>query len=129
VPFVSKSLNSRLGPFGEPAQKTTTWANREFSPIAVSTEVNDPVYAEINRLGIKVSRPTIKIGGKATDEEATRRLVQIAMPEVKEQVRRIITSPYYASLKTDELKKELLQEKMNKTRAFQRKLFVIEENK
>jgi hypothetical protein len=129
IPFLSKTVEPRLRAFGEPAQKPGTVISRLLSPVPISKETKDPVYDELSRLGMTIGRPTMNIGGKKVDQETIRRLTEAAMPEVRKMALMIITSPLYQNLKDDEMKKKVLSSFMNRTRAFQRQLFILKENK
>lgn len=125
IPGMTQQVSARLGPFGETSQRAGTPLSRMFSPVPMSKAIDDPVYKELDRLGIRISTPMLTVKGEKAPREDQRRLIQAAMPDVKAAVLRIIGTPYYKAM-PDENKKKFLESQMNKTRAFQRKLFIME---
>jgi hypothetical protein len=130
IPGLTGQVPEKLGPFGETSRRAGTPLSRMFSPVPMSQAIDDPVYKELGRLGIRISTPTLTVkGGNGKAEKAPReeqrRLIRAAMPDVKAAVLRVINSPQYQRM-PDEVKKKFIESQMNKTRAFQRKLFILE---
>jgi hypothetical protein len=109
---------------GQPQKAGGSALTRLLSPISVSKETNDPVYTELNRLGINIGPMQPVVGGKKMPPEQARRLLVEAGPEIKKAVMSLLGSPLYRG-QTDENKRKMLRSWITKTRAYQKGLFIM----
>lgn len=126
LPLLSKQVPAKLNVMGAPQKTGGTALSRFLSPVSVSKEANDPVYAELARLGINLSPMSPTSGGKKMTDEAARKMNEEAGPEIKAAVSKLMASPLYLK-QSNENKKRMLRSWITKTRAYQRGLFLLRE--
>jgi hypothetical protein len=125
IPLLSKEVPAKLNVMGQPQKTGGNVVARLLSPVTISKEANDPVYTELARLGISIGPMQPVVGGKKMSPEQTRALITEAGPEIKKAVSNLLASPLYRK-QTDENKRKMLKSWITKTRAYQKGLFIME---
>lgn len=124
LPFLSKQVPAKLNALGEPQRTGGTPVSRLLSPVAVSKEVKDPVYIELDRLQINLLPMKPVVGGEKMPTKDARKLMEEAGPEIKKVISTLITSPLYKKL-DDTAKRKALMSWITKTKAYQKGMFIL----
>jgi hypothetical protein len=88
IPGLSESLPAKQTIFGDPITREGSLGPDIASPIFVSTEKHDPVYSELVRLNMSVSKPDRQIQGVPLDPTQHAEFVRTAGQPPRRRLRR-----------------------------------------
>lgn len=116
VPGLSEQIEPRISRFGEPVTREGGPAQRVLDVFNSASVVEDPIAAELSRLGVKLSVPSASAavpGGTSRPEET--QLKQARGRAVRQVLERVINHPRYASL-SDEEKTQAVERAIDRAR-------------
>lgn len=98
VPGMSEKLPARMNLWGQPIARGDALGPDIVSPIWESVDNKDKALAEVNRLGVKLSKPDRTIGKQRLTADQYARLVYTAGQPAKAMLDRITASPQWDGL-------------------------------